>query len=107
MQRPPPRCGAYWRADSGGGVIERIPDRNLAAARQRQQNVEGATMMTNWDKEADIVIIGAGTAGLVAAIQSRKPGDGVLVLEKEKEGVFRSSMSVIAGLLAFAGTKYQ
>ncbi len=64
-------------------------------------------MTTNWNKEADTVIIGAGTAGLAAAIQARKLGDSVLVLEKEKEGVFRSSMSVIAGVLDFAGTKYQ
>jgi fumarate reductase flavoprotein subunit len=60
-----------------------------------------------WDQTFDVVIIGGGTAGLAAAIQSKKMGDNVVILEKEKEGVFRSSLSVIAGIMAFSGTKYQ
>lgn len=64
-------------------------------------------MEMKWDKAYDLVVIGAGTAGLPAAMEARKNGDSVLVLEKEKDGVFRSSMSVIAGVLDFPGTKYQ
>ena len=64
-------------------------------------------MGIKWDMEADSIIVGAGTGGLAAAIEARKLGDSVIVLEKEKDGVFRSSMSVIAGVLDFAGTKYQ
>lgn len=61
----------------------------------------------NWDKVYDIVILGAGTAGLAGAIKAVKNGDKVLVLEMAKPGEFRSSMSVIAGVMDFAGTKYQ
>ena len=38
----------------------------------------------NWDKVYDIVILGAGTAGLAAAIKGIKNGDSVLVLEMAK-----------------------
>lgn len=64
-------------------------------------------MQRKWDQTADIIVIGAGTAGLSAAIEARKSGDSVLILEKMREAEFRSSMSVIAGVLDFAGTKYQ
>lgn len=61
----------------------------------------------NWDLSYDIVFIGAGTAGLAGAIQARKNGDKVACLEMAKPGEFRSSMSVIAGVIDFCGTKYQ
>ncbi|KUO78554.1 MAG: hypothetical protein APF81_10780, partial [Desulfosporosinus sp. BRH_c37] len=61
----------------------------------------------NWDKVYDVVFVGAGTAGLAGAIQAVKNGDKVLILEMAKPGEFRSSMSVIAGVMDFAGTKYQ
>jgi len=61
----------------------------------------------NWDKVYDVVYVGAGTAGLAGAIQAVKNGDKVLVLEMAKPGEFRSSMSVIAGVMDFPGTKYQ
>lgn len=37
---------------------------------------------TKWDKEADVVIVGAGGAGIVAAIEARTAGSSVIVLEK-------------------------
>ena len=61
----------------------------------------------NWDKVYDIVFVGAGTAGLAGAIQAVKNGDKPLVLEMAKPGEFRSSLSVIAGVMNFVGTKYQ
>ncbi|WP_418791284.1 FAD-dependent oxidoreductase [Phosphitispora sp. TUW77] len=36
---------------------------------------------SNWDIEADVVIVGAGGAGMSAAIESAKAGDKVVVLE--------------------------
>ena len=64
-------------------------------------------MQKKWDKTADIIIIGAGTAGLYAAIEARKAGESVLILEKMRDAEWRSSMPVIAGVIDFAGTKYQ
>ncbi|MGB5925189.1 MAG: FAD-dependent oxidoreductase [Dehalococcoidia bacterium] len=64
-------------------------------------------MQKKWDRTADIIIIGAGTAGLYAAIEARKAGESVLILEKMRDAEWRSSMPVIAGVVDFAGTKYQ
>lgn len=64
-------------------------------------------MEFKWDQAVDIIVIGAGTGGLSAAIEARKLGNSVLILEKMREGEFRSSLSVIVGVIAFAGTKYQ
>ena len=37
-----------------------------------------------WDEQKDIVIIGSGLAGLVAAIEANEAGASVIVLEKMK-----------------------
>ena len=39
--------------------------------------------MTTWDREADVVVIGAGAMGLPAAIVAREAGASVIVLEAE------------------------
>ncbi len=64
-------------------------------------------MQKKWDRTADMIIIGAGTAGLYAAIEARKAGESLLVLEKMRDAEWRSSIPVIAGVVDFAGTKYQ
>ena len=49
----------------------------------------GSAQEPNWDKEADVVIIGTGFAGLSAAITAKDAGAKVLILEKmtkEHEG---------------------
>ncbi len=35
-----------------------------------------------WDEAADIIIVGSGFAGLAAAIEARKAGNSVIILEK-------------------------
>jgi 3-oxosteroid 1-dehydrogenase len=35
-----------------------------------------------WDKETDVLVVGSGGAGLVAALAAREAGASVLVLEK-------------------------
>lgn len=59
-----------------------------------------------WDKEADIVVIGAGGAGIMAAIQAQSAGAKVLVYEKAPT-VYASSTSISGGGLSAAGTKVQ
>ena len=59
-----------------------------------------------WDKEADIVVIGAGGAGIMAAIQAQSAGAKVLVYEKAPT-VYASSTSISGGGFSAAGTKVQ
>jgi fumarate reductase flavoprotein subunit len=58
-----------------------------------------------WDLETDILIIGAGTAGLSAAIEARKVGVETVVLEQMPK--CGGSLSVCAGNINFAGSAYQ
>ena len=59
-----------------------------------------------WDEEADLVVVGAGDAGLAAAIEARAAGKSAIVFEKL--GSVKSTSSAMAGgAFAFAGTDYQ
>jgi hypothetical protein len=44
--------------------------------------VSGSLTPTSWDKEADVVVLGYGGSGIVAAIQAADGGASVLALEK-------------------------
>jgi hypothetical protein len=44
-----------------------------------------ATPHRKWDKEADIVVVGAGAVGLPAAIRAREDGASVILLEAQKD----------------------
>jgi flavocytochrome c len=58
-----------------------------------------------WDQKSDVVIIGAGTAGLAGAIEATKAGAGVVVLEQMP--ACSGSLSVCAGNINFAGSEFQ
>jgi len=58
-----------------------------------------------WDGEADVVVVGAGNAGLPAAITATDKGDDVVVLEAWTSTA--SSLAYIAGGILFAGTPIQ
>ena len=66
----------------------------------------GATKLPKkWDEVADVVIIGSGFAGLAAAIEARKAGSSVIVIEKRK---IRGGNSMISGgVVAAAGSPLQ
>jgi fumarate reductase flavoprotein subunit len=55
--------------------------------------------------EAPVVIIGAGAAGLTAALAARAAGLDALVLERDPEP--RDSTALSAGLIPAAGTRWQ
>ncbi|MGD0627187.1 MAG: FAD-dependent oxidoreductase [Thermodesulfobacteriota bacterium] len=61
----------------------------------------GAVVPENWDKEADVIVVGSGPTGLPAAIAAVENGVSVIVLEQGKEvggcGV------ITAGLLNLQG----
>jgi urocanate reductase len=58
-----------------------------------------------WDKAADVVIIGAGGTGLVAAIEALEAGASVLLLDKL--GVAGGTTAVSGGVIQASSTKYQ
>jgi urocanate reductase len=59
-----------------------------------------------WDREVDVVVIGAGAGGLVAAIAAREKGASVLVVEKNFDIGGRAMMS-FGGLYIGGGNRLQ
>lgn len=59
----------------------------------------------SWDREADIIVVGAGTAGLPAAALAAKAGAKVIVLELMS--YCASSLGIITGAITFAGNDYE
>ena len=59
----------------------------------------------SFDVDVPVVVIGAGAAGLVAALAARKAGADVLVLERD--ALPRGSTALSAGLVPAAGTRWQ
>lgn len=58
-----------------------------------------------FDAEAPVLVIGAGAAGLVAALRAREAGAEVLVVERD--AVPQGSTALSAGLVPAAGTRWQ
>ena len=58
-----------------------------------------------WDEVADVVIIGSGFAGLAAAIEAKKAGSSVIVIEKRK--VQGGNSMISGGVVAAAGSPLQ
>ena len=59
-----------------------------------------------WDEQVDVVIVGAGEAGLAAAIESVDAGATAIVFEKM--GTVKSTSAAMSlGVFSFAGTEYQ
>jgi FAD binding domain len=65
-----------------------------------------AAEAVNWDREADVVVIGAGAGGLVAAIAAREKGASVLIVEKNFDIGGRAMMS-FGGLYIGGGNRLQ
>lgn len=58
-----------------------------------------------FEAECDVLVIGAGAAGLVAALRAREAGADVVVVERD--AVPRGSTALSAGLIPAAGTRFQ
>jgi len=58
-----------------------------------------------WDKEADVVIVGAGGTGIVAAIEAAAAGSSVLVLEKA--AVVGGTTSLSGAVIQASNTEFQ
>jgi len=66
---------------------------------------EQSAIPGTWDKEADVVIIGAGGTGLAAAVEAVEDGASVIVLEKGS--VYGGSTAFSSGIVLAAATKIQ
>jgi succinate dehydrogenase/fumarate reductase flavoprotein subunit len=60
-----------------------------------------AHCVTHWDETADVLVIGYGIAGACAALEARRAGADVLVVERASGGGGASSLS--AGIFYFGG----
>ena len=58
-----------------------------------------------WNKDFDVVVLGGGAAGFCAAIEARKAGAKVVLLEKQP--VTGGSSAICGGQIAFAPTAFQ
>lgn len=67
---------------------------------------QAAALPDTWDLTVDVVVIGAGGAGLMAAIQASDAGAKVLVIDKGKS-VFHTATRMCGGLFTACGTKLQ
>jgi len=98
---------------------ENIDDRPNAAIDRRSFLASGAAVVAiaeapaaqaaeaiAWDREVDVVVIGAGAGGLVAAIAAREKGASVLIVEKNFDIGGRAMMS-FGGLYIGGGNRLQ
>ena len=58
-----------------------------------------------WDETHDVVVIGSGFAGLACAIEARKAGASVLILEKMP--TYGGNSTINGGILAVPGNAAQ
>ncbi len=59
----------------------------------------------NWTEEIDVLVVGAGFAGLAAAIEAKQAGSSVLVIDKMQ--VIGGNSSINGGDMAAVGTQLQ
>ncbi len=78
----------------------------LALAGLDARKVKAAIPPKKWDKQVDVIVVGAGGAGLMAAIQAHMAGADVLVIQKTDD-VFTSSTAISGGSFSAAGTRFQ
>jgi hypothetical protein len=100
---------------TGAGSIDNRPG---AAIDRRSFLASGAAVVAatetpaahaatiSWDREVDVVVIGAGAGGLVAAIAAREKGASVLIVEKNFDIGGRAMMS-FGGLYIGGGNRLQ
>jgi FAD binding domain len=77
----------------------------VAVAAVSAQPAEAAEAL-RWDREADVVVIGGGAGGLVAAIAAREKGASVIIVEKNFDVGGRAMMS-FGGLYIGGGNRMQ
>ena len=86
---------------------------SLSVVRQQQTTSRGHVLApliidraddTAWDAEADVVVVGFGGAGVVAALQAREGGADVLAVDRFGGG---GATSYSGGVTYAGGTRHQ
>ena len=75
----------------------------------QDQSAEAAALAPDtgsWDEETDVVVAGAGGAGLAAAYEAGRAGARAIVFEKQQR-LLESSTAISVGRFSFAGTDIQ
>ena len=62
-------------------------------------------MPAKWDEEVDVLIVGSGFAGLAAALEAKKKGANVVVLEKMR--TLGGNSIINGGIMAIPGSPMQ
>lgn len=66
----------------------------------------GAPLPAKWDRETDVVVLGAGGAGLMAALQAHDGGAQVVLFDKG-HSAYHTATRMCGGLFTAYGTKIQ
>jgi succinate dehydrogenase/fumarate reductase flavoprotein subunit len=108
MSKSPATTGADSVDDRPGGAIDRrsFLASGAAVVAVAESPAAHAADAFSWDREVDVVVIGAGAGGLVAAIAAREKGASVLVVEKNFDIGGRAMMSY-GGLYIGGGNRLQ
>ncbi|NLH47096.1 MAG: FAD-dependent oxidoreductase [Myxococcales bacterium] len=92
----------FWGAVATTGVLVGCAGSD---GKDGRNGKDAVLFSVDWDEETDVVVIGAGGAGLVAAIEAKSKGAGVIVLEKSDNLGGNTAFS--GGVVQASGTKYQ
>lgn len=76
-----------------------------ALASEKSPSVRSELPTTKWDAEFDVLVVGSGFAALAAAIEARRKGLDVMVVEKMR--VVGGNSCINGGLFAVAGSDLQ
>jgi FAD binding domain-containing protein len=111
MSKSPTQTGPANEADErANAAIDRrsflASGAAVGAAAIADAPVAQAAEAIAWDREVDVVVIGAGAGGLVAAIAAREKGASVLIVEKNFDIGGRAMMSY-GGLYIGGGNRMQ
>src|SRR5277367_4808213 len=94
-------------ADDTKSAMLLVSRRRLPASRTiRGRRVERRQVPSQWDREADVVVIGSGATGMPAAIVAREAGASVIVVEAQNH-IGGHAITSGGNLPLGGGTSYQ
>jgi flavocytochrome c len=96
------RAGAVLAGGLAAGMLQGC----VTGEEKKDVPVEKSrTPVSAWDKEYDVIVVGSGFAGMAAALEARKAGADVLVVDKMP--VFGGNSAINGGAFAVAGSPLQ